>query len=59
MNTLAPGFILTDMVADAADVDVAALEAKIPIGRLAQPEEISAFASWLVGPENLISAAQA
>lgn len=52
VNTLAPGFILTDMVANAADVDVSALEAKIPIGRLAQPEEIAAFASWLVGPQN-------
>ena len=52
VNTLAPGFILTDMVANAADVDVSALAAKIPLGRLAQPEEIAAFASWLVGPEN-------
>lgn len=52
VNTLAPGFILTDMVANAADVDVSALAAKIPMGRLAQPEEIAAFASWLVGPEN-------
>ena len=52
VNTLAPGFILTDMVANAVDVDVSALESKIPIGRLAQPQEIAAFASWLVGPEN-------
>ena len=40
------------MVANAADVDVSALEAKIPMGRLARPEEIAAFASWLVDPEN-------
>ena len=52
VNTLAPGFIHTDMVAAATDIDVPALEARIPIGRMAQPGEIAAFASWLVGPEN-------
>jgi 3-oxoacyl-[acyl-carrier protein] reductase len=52
VNTLAPGFIYTDMVAAAGDIDVPALEAKIPIGRMAQPGEIAAFAAWLVGPEN-------
>jgi 3-oxoacyl-[acyl-carrier protein] reductase len=52
VNTLAPGFIYTDMVAAATDIDVPALEARIPIGRMAQPGEIAAFASWLVGPEN-------
>jgi NAD(P)-dependent dehydrogenase (short-subunit alcohol dehydrogenase family) len=52
VNTLAPGFIYTDMVAAATDIDVPALEARIPIGRMAKPHEIAAFASWLVGPEN-------
>lgn len=52
VNTIAPGFIYTDMVAEAKDIDVPALEARIPIGRMAQPAEIAAFASWLVGPEN-------
>jgi 3-oxoacyl-[acyl-carrier protein] reductase len=52
VNTLSPGFIFTDMVAATADIDVPALEARIPIGRMAKPEEIAAFASWLVGPEN-------
>jgi NAD(P)-dependent dehydrogenase (short-subunit alcohol dehydrogenase family) len=52
VNTLAPGFIHTEMVTAAVDIDIPALEAKIPIGRMAQPEEIAAFASWLVGPEN-------
>ncbi|MFO0995835.1 MAG: SDR family oxidoreductase [Alphaproteobacteria bacterium] len=52
VNTLAPGFINTEMVAAATDIDVPALEARIPIGRMARPEEIAAFASWLVGPEN-------
>jgi 3-oxoacyl-[acyl-carrier protein] reductase len=52
VNTIAPGFIYTDMVAAATDNDVPALEARIPIGRMARPEEIAAFASWLVGPEN-------
>jgi len=52
VNTLSPGFIFTDMVAATADIDIPALEARIPIGRMAKPEEIAAFASWLVGPEN-------
>lgn len=52
VNTIAPGFIYTDMVAAATDIDVPALEARIPIGRMAKPAEIAAFASWLVGPEN-------
>ena len=52
VNTIAPGFIYTDMIAAAVDIDVPALEAPIPIGRMAQPGEIAAFASWLVGPEN-------
>jgi NAD(P)-dependent dehydrogenase (short-subunit alcohol dehydrogenase family) len=52
VNTIAPGFIYTDMIDDADDIDVPALEASIPIGRMAQPEEIAAFAAWLVGPEN-------
>ena len=30
------------------DIDVPALEATIPIGRMAQPAEIAAFAAWLV-----------
>ena len=52
VNTLSPGFIFTDMVAAADDIDIPALEARIPIGRMAKPPEIAAFASWLVGPEN-------
>jgi len=52
VNTLAPGFIFTDMVAEAPDINVPELEARIPIRRMAQPAEIAAFASWLVGPEN-------
>ena len=52
VNTLAPGFIHTDMIDEATDIDIPALEAKIPIGRMATPGEIAAFASWLVGPES-------
>lgn len=40
------------MVVNAADVDVSALEEKIPMGCLTQPAEMVAFASWLMGPEN-------
>ncbi len=52
VNTIAPGFIYTDMIDASDDIDVPELESRIPIGRMAQPEEIAAFAAWLVGPEN-------
>ena len=52
VNTLAPGFVRTEALDAIADLDIPALEANIPIGRMGRPEEIAAFAAWLVGPEN-------
>lgn len=52
VNTLAPGFVRTEALDAIADLDFAEIEANIPIGRMGRPEEIAAFAAWLVGPEN-------
>ena len=52
VNTLAPGFVRTEALDAIEDLDIPALEARIPIGRMGRPEEIAAFAAWLVGPEN-------
>lgn len=52
-NVVAPGYIDTEMTASMYSPDrIAALEASLPIGRLAKPEEIAAFVAWLAGPEN-------
>ena len=52
VNTLEPGFIRTEALDAIDDLDIPALEASIPIGRMGRPDEIAAFAAWLVGPEN-------
>lgn len=52
-NCVAPGFVLTDLTYQNNDAkQIQALAEKIPVGRLAQPEEIANFISWLVSPEN-------
>lgn len=52
VNTLAPGFVHTEALDAIADLDFSEIAANIPIGRMGRPEEIAAFAAWLVGPEN-------
>ena len=50
---VAPGFTETDMTREAlGEKGIAELVAQVPIRRMAQPEEIAAFAVWLAGPEN-------
>ncbi len=45
---IAPGFTETDMVAESADAaTIAAVVAEIPLGELAQPQEIGALAAFL------------
>ncbi|WP_323798179.1 SDR family NAD(P)-dependent oxidoreductase [Nisaea sp.] len=52
-NSVAPGFIDTELTQRVLGPDgIAELTAKVPVGRLGQPEEIAAFISWLAGPEN-------
>jgi len=53
VNCVAPGFTETDMTRAAlGERGIAELVARVPIRRMAQPEEIAAFTAWLAGPEN-------
>ncbi|CPR08399.1 short chain dehydrogenase [Mycobacterium bohemicum DSM 44277] len=52
-NCVAPGFVLTDLTYQNNDAEqLQALAERIPVGRLAEPEEIASFISWLVSADN-------
>lgn len=52
-NCVAPGFVLTDLTYQNNDAQqLEALAELVPLGRLAEPEEIALFISWLVSAEN-------
>ncbi len=51
VNTVAPGFIDTDMTRALADEHKQALLGQIPLARLGQPEEIAAAVAFLASPE--------
>jgi len=50
VNCVAPGFIDTDMTRALADEQKQALLARIPLGRLGQPEDIAAAVAYLASP---------
>lgn len=49
VNSVAPGFIDTDMTRDLPEAQREALQSQIPLGRLGSPEEIAAVVAFLVG----------
>ena len=49
VNTVAPGFIDTDMTKDLPDANKEVLLGQIPLARLGAPEEIAAVVKFLVG----------
>ncbi len=51
VNTVAPGFIDTDMTKALADEHKQLLLNQIPLGRLGRPEEIAAAVAFLASPE--------
>jgi 3-oxoacyl-[acyl-carrier protein] reductase len=51
VNTVAPGFIDTDMTKALADEHKQVLLNQIPLNRLGQPEEIAAAVAFLASPE--------
>ncbi|MFC5412615.1 SDR family NAD(P)-dependent oxidoreductase [Larkinella bovis] len=55
VNGLAPAVIKTAMNADTAPEQLAYMTAKIPMGRLGEPDEVAAMASFIVSPENSFS----
>jgi 3-oxoacyl-[acyl-carrier protein] reductase len=50
VNTVAPGFIDTDMTRALADAQRDALLGQIPLGRLGRPEEIASVVAFLASP---------
>jgi 3-oxoacyl-[acyl-carrier protein] reductase len=52
-NCVAPGFTDTELTREMlGDIGIAQLLAKVPIGRMASPEEIAKLIVWLASPEN-------
>ena len=52
-NCVSPGFVDTDLTRRIlGETGIAELVARVPIRRLAQPEEIAALVAWLAGPDN-------
>ncbi len=51
VNTVAPGFIDTDMTRSLGDDQREALLQRIPAGRLGQPEDIASAVGYLATPE--------
>jgi 3-oxoacyl-[acyl-carrier protein] reductase len=49
-NAIAPGFVRTDMTAELTEAQVEGLRRLIPMGDLAEPEDIAGAARFLVGP---------
>ncbi len=49
VNAIAPGFIKTDITADLTEAQVEAVLAQVPLGRLAEPEEVAPLVAFLAG----------
>ena len=52
VNTIAPGYINTDMVAAVPEKVLEGIIAKIPVGRLGEAEEIAQAVLFLCGPNS-------
>jgi acetoacetyl-CoA reductase len=52
VNAVAPGYVATDMVKAVPEDALAKIVARIPVGRLAEPEEIARAVLFLVADEN-------
>jgi 3-oxoacyl-[acyl-carrier protein] reductase len=50
VNTIAPGFIETDMTRALDDAQRTAMASQIPLGRLGAPEDIAAAVLFLASP---------
>jgi acetoacetyl-CoA reductase len=51
VNTVSPGYVLTDMVRAIKPDVLDAIVQQIPMGRLAQPEEIAGLVAYLASDE--------
>ncbi|HUQ36807.1 MAG TPA: glucose 1-dehydrogenase [Aestuariivirga sp.] len=51
VNCIAPALVETDLFSEMTPEHIAAMRAKIPMGRLLQIEEVASMVSWIAGPE--------
>ena len=51
VNCIAPGFIETDMTRELGEDQAEALLARVPLGRLGNPQEVAALVNFLAGDE--------
>ena len=51
VNSIAPGFISTDMTANVADKDLEKVKEEIPLGKIGNPIDIAKCVKWLVEDE--------
>lgn len=57
VNAVTPGIVNTPLVAHATPEHIARLQAKIPMGRAGEPEEIAELIAWLSSPRCSFSTA--
>ncbi|MEM1333747.1 MAG: 3-oxoacyl-ACP reductase FabG [Actinomycetota bacterium] len=51
VNVVAPGPVATDMTAALDDTQLAAITEQVPLGRVAEPDEIAGAVDFLTGPD--------
>lgn len=49
-NAVAPGFIKTDIISSMTEAATTAVLGQIPLGRIAEPEEVAPLVAFLAGP---------
>ena len=49
VNAVAPGFIATDITAGMTEAQIAAVMAQVPLGRIANPEDVASLVAFLAG----------
>jgi 3alpha(or 20beta)-hydroxysteroid dehydrogenase len=52
VNSVHPGYILTPMMAAATDEEGGGISSQIPLGRMADPDEVSQLMVWLASDES-------
>ena len=50
VNCIAPSLVETDLFAEMTPEHIAAMRAKVPMGRLLQVDEVARMVCWVVGP---------